>query len=334
MQWSLYLGSCNFSEEKTVQFIDSHQIESLISIKTIVRLIDDYYKNNREKEAFLPRRLFINDGQNSTLLMPAFFANFYSAKVIGIAPDNFKIGEPTLQGIIALFKRSTMEPLLLLDAGSITAIRTGAISGLSIRYLAKDDARIAGIIGTGAQGWTHLQAVCETRPIEKILLDNRNQEKLELFIERAKQKYPDMEFIKSNPLDILKKADIIITTTTSTTPVLPDANGISLAGKHFIGAGSYRSVMQEIPNDIIEKVDHIVVDTYNIFDGCGEMQYAKTLGYSPSNTMDNKQMVAEGESEQLKKSATFFKSGGVAVFDTLTAIEVYRNLIKEGTSSY
>lgn len=309
-----------------MQFIDGDKIESLISMKAMIALIDDYYKRNREEEAFLPRRLFINDQQNSTLLMPAFFEDFYSAKVIGIAPDNYKKGEPTLRGIIALFKRETMKPLLLLDASSITAIRTGAISGLSIQYLAKKEASVAGIIGTGDQGWSHLQAVCEVRPIKKVLLNNRSQEKLERFIKRAKKKYPEVEFIKSTPHQILEDAEIIITTTTSMTPVLPDTNGISLAGKHIVGAGSYRSVMQEIPNDIIDRVDHIVVDTYNIFDGCGEMHYAKTLGYSPSNIMDNKKMVAKGEIEKLKNSATFYKSGGVAVFDTLTAIEIYKNL--------
>lgn len=311
-----------------MQFIGREQIESLVSMKAMIAVIDDYYKKNREKEAFLPRRLFINDKQNSTLLMPAFFGDFYSAKIIGIAPENYKLGEPTLRGTITLFKRETMEPLLLLDASSITAIRTGAISGLSIQYLAKNEASVAGIIGTGDQGWSHLQAVCEIRPIKKVLLNNRSQDKLEHFIKRAKKKYPEITFIKSTPHQILEEAEIIITTTTSMTPVLPDANGISLIGKHIVGAGSYRSVMQEIPNDIINKVEHIIVDTYNIFDGCGEMHYAKTLGYNPSNTMDNKKMVERGGLEDLKNSATLFKSGGVAVFDTLTAIEVYKALQK------
>src|SRR5690625_1973662 len=113
-------------------------------MKDMIDTIEDYYANGKEKEAFVPERLFINDDDNTAILMPSFFEDYYAAKVIGIAPGNAKIGDPTLRGVIVLYDRQRMKPLLLLDARTITAIRTGAISGVGMKYMAADNTSTVG----------------------------------------------------------------------------------------------------------------------------------------------------------------------------------------------
>src|SRR5699024_3028751 len=186
-----------------------------------------------EKNALVPERLFINDGDNSALLMPSFFEDYYAAKVIGIAPGNAKIGEPTLRGIIMLSDRKQMKPLALLDARTITAIRTGAISGLGMKYMAATDTSTIGVIGTGDQGWSHLQAACAVRPVKRALINNRSPERLKKFISKAEKSFPDIEFIQATQEEILQEAELIITTSTSEKPVIPHMEGIDLSGKHF-----------------------------------------------------------------------------------------------------
>ena len=104
----------------------------------IIETVEAYYLQDGEDRSLLPERLFINDGENSALLMPSFYENYYGAKLIGIAPDNVVIGEATLRGIFLLSDRETMKPLVLMDARTITAMRTGAVSGLGMKYLASD----------------------------------------------------------------------------------------------------------------------------------------------------------------------------------------------------
>src|SRR5690625_7400777 len=75
-----------------MDFIHAEQIEATITMKELIETIESYYKEGKKKNALTPERLFINDGDNSALLMPSFFENYYAAKTIGIAPGNAKIG--------------------------------------------------------------------------------------------------------------------------------------------------------------------------------------------------------------------------------------------------
>ncbi|WP_249869063.1 ornithine cyclodeaminase family protein [Oceanobacillus saliphilus] len=254
-----------------MHFINDQEIRELISAKDIIDTIEDYYLNDGEKESFVPERLFINDDDNSALLMPSFYEDYYGTKLIGIAPGNAEIGEVTLRGIFLLNDRKTMKPLVIMDARTISAMRTGAVSGLGMKYLASKETETIGIIGTGDQGWSHLEEACAVRYVQRVLVYNRSKGRLNQFMEKAKQKYPSIRFEVSNPVIILKEAQIIITTTTSVEPVIAYDGQVELTGKHFAGSGAFKSFMQEIPDSIIKEADHIYVDTHAAFFECGEI---------------------------------------------------------------
>jgi len=309
-----------------MKYIDGEKIERILSMKEIINAIEDYYINDKEKNAFVPERLFINDGDNTAILMPSFFENYYAAKMIGIAPGNSRIGEPTLRGVIKLCDRKKMSPLILLDARTITALRTGAISGVGMKYMAKDDISTIGLIGTGDQGWSHLLAAVAVRPIKTVLINNRSPKRLDLFLKKAIKKFPSIEFKLSNQEQILRESELIITTSTSVNPVLPELKDIDLTGKHFAGSGAFKSNMQEIPDYIIENADHISVDSYAAFTECGEMLKAQSIGYNESNVLDTKKLVLNGENNSIKNGLTIFKSVGVAILDVLAAKLVYEKL--------
>ena len=306
-----------------MHFIDEKEIRSLISMKILSIQSKTYYINDGENKSFVPERLFINDADNSALLMPSFYEDYYGAKLIGIAPGNAAIGEATLRGIFLLNDRKTMKPLVIMDARTITAMRTGAISGLGMKYLASNETETIGIIGTGDQGWSHLQAACAVRSVKRVLVYNRSKERLDIFIEKAKKEYPTIRFDSSDPATILKEAQIIITTTTSTNPVIPYDGQVDLTGKHFAGSGAFKSFMQEIPDSIIREADHLFVDTHAAFSECGEMINARKFGHSEGTIPELKTLVQQGESEEMKQKVTVFKSVGVSIFDILTAKLIY-----------
>ncbi|MFS0646089.1 ornithine cyclodeaminase family protein [Siminovitchia sp. 179-K 8D1 HS] len=309
-----------------MKFVDSKKIEEIVTMREVINTIEEYYSNDTEKDSHVPERLFINDGDNTAILMPSFFEDYYAAKVIGIAPGNAKIGEPTLRGIIVLFDRKRMKPLLLLDARTITAIRTGAVSGVGMKYMSSDDTSTVGVIGTGDQGWTHLQAACAVRPIKTVLINNRSPQRLEYFLKKSEDSFPHIEFKPANQEEILKEAELIITTSTSVNPVLPYIEDIDLSGKHFAGSGAFKANMQEIPDYIVKRADYISVDSYAAFLECGEMKTAKSLGYDENNVMDTRKLVLHGEKDSVKKGVTIFKSVGVAILDVLASKLVYEKL--------
>lgn len=311
-----------------MKFLDANAISQLITVKDIIEEIESYYLNDKEKDSYVPERLFINDDKNTAILMPSFYENYYAAKVIGIAPENAEKGEATLQGAIVLFDRQRMKPLLFMDARKVTAMRTGAISGVGMKYMSKPKSSTIGVIGTGDQGWSHLEAACAVRAVKKVLIINRSEKRLESFLQQARIIYPQIDFTAAYPKELLVESDIVITTTTSVDPVLPKVDDVDLRGKHFAGSGSFKSHMQEIPNYILDEMDFITVDSYAAFNECKEMSYAKSIGYNESNVLDTKQLVLNGVKKEVQEGVTFFKSVGVAILDVITAKLIYENYLK------
>lgn len=300
-----------------MKYYNEIEINNLISIKDIIDTVEEYYLTDGDHRSLVPERLFINDGENTALLMPSFYEDYYGAKTIGIAPNNVKINEPTLRGTFLLNDRHTMKPLAIFDARTITALRTGAVSGLSMKYLAKKDANKVGVIGTGDQGWSHLLAACAVRPIEEVFVHNRSKDRLEAFIEKAKQHFGNIKISASSVEELVQEADIITTTTTSVNPVIPEKADYS--GKHIAASGAFKSFMQEIPDAVMKKANHIFVDSKAAFSECGELGRAKELGIIESEVMTIQELAKLQNKEHMENQLTVYKSVGQAIFDILTA---------------
>ena len=110
--------------------IDGEKIEKLVSMKDVIDAIEAFYKEEKDQSVKIPERMHIADGDNTALLMPSMFEKYYGVKLVGIAPGNSEIGEPTLNGTYVLHDRQTMKPLAIIDAQKLTSLRTGAIMAL------------------------------------------------------------------------------------------------------------------------------------------------------------------------------------------------------------
>ena len=101
-------------------------------------------------------------------VMPAVMGPFAGVKTLTHLPANAGAGRPVIQGMVILFDASTGEPRALLDAASLTAIRTAAVSALATRHMARDDAHVLAILGSGVQARTHLDAISTVRDIREV----------------------------------------------------------------------------------------------------------------------------------------------------------------------
>jgi len=148
--------------------------------------------------------------------MPGFLPRKKAAgmKWVSGYSDNFQYGLPSIMGLIVLNDDRTGQPLAVMDGGYITALRTAAVSGVSARYLAAENAGIIGIVGTGVQGRYNLLSLTEILPhIKKIKIFDTNQSMLAQFISAAKDT-PSLN-IKTcaSVREVIESADVIVTAT-------------------------------------------------------------------------------------------------------------------------
>ncbi|WP_096439562.1 ornithine cyclodeaminase family protein [Alteribacter populi] len=313
-----------------MQLLDSKKIHDLISMNDVIKAIEDFYLKGDQSSVNVPERMHEEDGENTILLMPSFFEEYYGTKLVGVAPNNPSIGKSTINALMILNDRRTMEPLVMMDAQEITALRTGALGGISMKYLADEEASTVGIIGTGVQGFSHLQAACAVRPIKRVFLYSRNVDNVNRYIEKVNRVFPKLEVEYVEAAEVMKKSDIIVTATSSKTSVLPKVPKEELNGKHIVGCGSFRPFMQEIPDYIFERVDEVYVDTRTALKESGDLIRAQELGIKKKNTITLEDLILNQSQFQAKKNTfTVFKSVGMAIYDLVTAILIYQKLKEE-----
>ncbi|MFC7063832.1 ornithine cyclodeaminase family protein [Halobacillus seohaensis] len=310
-----------------MEYLSAENVRELFTMEETIQAIESFYLDATEGNELTPDRMHIEDGDNTSLLMPSYYGDYYATKLVGVAPHNTNIGKPTIHGLMVLYDRQTMEPLTMCDAVPITALRTGALGGLGMKYLAKENASSLGIIGTGTQGWSHLQSALAVRSIDTVNVYNRSQDKLAKFIEAARKEFPEIVIQQASLEDVVHQSDIIVTTTTSKTPVLPKLKAADWKGKLIVGVGSFRPSMQEIPDSILEQADETYVDTPSAFRESGDMIRAKELGVDPRQTLSLKEMIErQHRPASPENQVIIFKSVGAAIFDLVTAKALYEKL--------
>ncbi|MFC4557648.1 ornithine cyclodeaminase family protein [Virgibacillus kekensis] len=310
-----------------MDILSAQDINKLITMEEVIRAIENYYLNEEANDETSPDRMHVDDDDNTALLMPAFYGDYYSVKLVGVAPHNTEAGKPTIHGTMLLHDRKTMEPIMVCDAMPITALRTGALGGLGMKYISSPDASSIGIIGTGTQGWSHLQSACAVRPIKTVYVYNRSQKKMADFIARAEKEFPELTVKESKVEDLVQYSDIIITTTTSPRPVLPDVDPSVWKGKQVIAVGSFKPNMQELPDSLFKQVDAFYVDGYSAFNESGDMIRAGKFGANENDAMSLEEIISKQHTpENIAEKTLVFKSVGMSIFDLVATKAIYEKI--------
>lgn len=317
--------------ESSILFLSETQILEMANYQEIMAQIESAYEIFARNHFFMPDRIHIDHEKNTLLYMPCFKEGIFGTKMLTVFPEN--AGRyPVIDGLMLLNDESTGRPLALLDGKALTALRTGAVGGVGIRYTAKRKAHSIGLIGAGAQGFYQLlYGVC-VRDIRDIYIYDAYKQDLSSFIGRLKEKIsPDISIHSAkNGAELLQKSDIIITCTTAKAPVLPDEKE-ALRGKHFIGIGSYKPDMREMPDALFDLVEEVLVDTPFAAEESGDLLVPMSKG-KLSKQQIRSFSCQEGPRYQ-KQETTFFKSVGMALFDLVVAEYIYKKALaqKQGT---
>jgi len=237
-------------------------------------------------------------------------------------------GITTIVGVVLLLDARSGEILSLIDGTYLTALRTGASSGIATQYLARKDAESVAIFGCGAQGVTQLEAVCNVRPIKRALLYDINADAATKLKAQLQDQLGITLSIEKG-LGNLKKADIICTATGSTSPLF-SIDEIS-KGVHINAIGSFKPHMQEISPQIIRACRLFVDSREAVLKEAGDLIKPINEGVVSSTFVRDEigdLINDECDGRQSPDEITLFKSVGIAVQDLYVANAVYSRSLK------
>jgi ornithine cyclodeaminase/alanine dehydrogenase-like protein (mu-crystallin family) len=284
--------------------------------------------------AVVPPRLHVQWAPQRTLLaMPSAAMDAtqgiaaMGTKLVSVVPDNAARGLPVTNGLMVISNWETGLPVAILNAATLTAQRTGAVGALGMRCLTPSHIDAIGIIGCGVQGTWQAIFACAVRPVRAVYFLSRSEESGARFEStvRAQVEWfsPEcaarLQFKRcQDARDLIRKADLIVTATTSTEPVMPGEAQL-LNGKHFIGIGSFRPDMQELPDAVCELAGSLVIDSEAARHETGDVLGPVSRGVLKTENVFHIGEVIAGRRVIDTERTTAYKSVGMALFDLYVA---------------
>ena len=322
------------------RLLSRKEIESFLTMRMCMDAVEKAFADLATGNATMPPRtpILVPDKHGLALFMPAHLRTLgaLGAKIVTVYKDNVgKHDLPTVMGTIILLDEETGFPVALMDGGYLTAMRTGAVSGVAAKYMARPDARVAALFGTGVQAFTQVLAVHEACSLSEVLaysldpVDVRRN-----FAERVRAKTAVPVSLVEDPAAAVAQADIVILATTASTPVV---NGQWLRpGTHITGVGSHAPGARELDSLTVQK-SRVVCD---LTDACkaeagdlilpaqaGEWTWDKVIG----NLGDV--VIGSVPGRTSPDEITLFKSVGLAIQDVAAARLVFTEAVKRGVGT-
>jgi ornithine cyclodeaminase/alanine dehydrogenase-like protein (mu-crystallin family) len=318
---------------KPIRIITAGVIKQNYSMNQAINAMENAFCLLSSGEAIVPLRYNTHHPTNDLLMLfkPAYVkkAKLASVKFLTQRENRLIPGIPAIQGVILLIDAETGEILSMMDGEYLTALRTGATSGLATRCFARKDAQIMALFGCGAQGRTQLEAIICEREIKKVLVFDKRREAAERFIEEMQEKFR-IEMVYSYDTSCLQEADIICTATNSTSPLFKKEE--LKPGVHINAIGSFQPHMQELDPFLVKEARIFADQAESCLKESGDLikpmdqgligpdHLAGEIGDFCLNKIEGR--VSESE-------ITIFKSVGIAVQDYTVAVDIYYHSIDE-----
>lgn len=321
-----------------VLILNKREINSLLPMPKCIELMEAALASLARGEVVLPLRpvLRIPDSPNAFALMPAYSAAIQAigAKLITVYPANHGTELDSHQGAVLLFDSRRGNLLAMLDAASITAIRTAAVSGVATRLLANPDAKILAILGSGVQARTHIDAMLAVRPFQAVRVWSRSQAHARTLAADLKNALDVTIEVAADAASAVQGADVVCTVTAAREPVL---QGEWLRpGMHVNAVGASIPTARELDSEAVRRARLFVDRRESALAEAGDIILPMREGVIGAD-----HIVAEigdlltnaGPGRRHRDEITLFKSLGIAVEDLACAHHLHERatIEKAGT---
>ena len=244
----------------TLPYLDGDRIRQAVQMTEMLDAVEAAYRDVATGRDRSPLRSHVPLADGALLLMPGVRQGGQGAsvKLVTVMPHNAEGGLPMIHALVVWFDAVSGRPLALLDGETVTAMRTGAASGVATRLLARMDAETLTVIGAGGQAEWQVRAVLAARPIRRVLVHARNPERREDFARRMARATGVDVAGASDAEQAVSMADVICCATTATEPVF-DARWVR-PGTHLNGIGAFQLGMVELPPQVFGRASLVAVD--------------------------------------------------------------------------
>ncbi len=235
--------------------LDSETVFATLNMPACIDLMAATQVAISRGEIELPLRsmLQVADGGGYFGVMPGEIgsAGVFGAKLVTLFPANPDRGIPAVQGHILLFDRADGAPLALVEASSVTALRTAAASAAATRVLAREDAATLAVLGCGVLAETHLEAMLAVRPVRDVRIWGRNIDKATAFAQSHADEDGAVVRAVADAAEAVAGADLVCTVTGSHTPIL-EGDWLS-PGAHVNLVGAHNPATREADGRVLER---------------------------------------------------------------------------------
>jgi len=302
-------------------------VKSLLTMPLALEAVEDSFRRLAEGSALLHSRQRLHIPGKSYLHYMAAgdsTSGYMGLKVYTSAREGLRF-------LVPLFQAESGDLVALIEADYLGQMRTGAASGVATRFMAREEARTAGIVGTGLQARTQLEAIALVRKLESVRAFGRDQKRREQFAKEMTARLQIPVTAVSSVEEAVRGAEIIITSTTSTNPVV---EGRWLEdGMHINAIGANFPQKRELDDDAVRRAGIVAVDSREQSrQEAGDLIHAFGGDESQWSRVQELAEIVAGKTPGRTTSTqiTLFKSNGIAIEDIVVGGRVYELARKRG----
>jgi alanine dehydrogenase len=315
-------------------------VQQLLDMKSTIAILEQAFAELAAGRAVMPQRtpIKVEHAPGVALFMPAMLPGLgaLGAKVVSVFGNNpAKHDLPAVLGTIILLDADTGNTLCIMEGGYLTAMRTGGVSGVATKHLARRDAKVHALFGTGVQAKTQARAVAEAADLKKCLvfsLDPPEQQQVFAGWVADMTKVPTE--VAGDAQAAVESCDILTLATSAKDPIIKGE--WVKPGTHINGIGSHAPGMREIDADTVAK-SKVVCDLTSACQAeAGDLIIpVDNDQWNWKHVHGDLGQVIRGDipGRESDDEITLFKSVGLAIQDLSTAYHVYRQALKQGVGT-
>lgn len=317
--------------------LTKEDIKKVFTMKEAIEADKEALRIYSEGKSVVPLRVNIDipKEQGQSLFMPAYVEELDATgiKIVSVFPKNIELGKPSVPAQMILLDGKTGEVCAIMEGTYLTQLRTGAVQGAATDILAKKDAKIGVLFGTGGQAATQLEAMVCVRNLAEVRVFDINYERAKEFAETMQEQlveYDTKIIAVDDGNEAVKDADIITAVTTSRRPVFDGT--LVKKGAHVNGVGAYTPQMQELDEYIVKNADKVFFDTKEgVLAEAGDFIIPMEKGIVSEGDFNGELgqvILGHVSGRETDEEITLFKTVGVAVLDVVTAYKIYKKALE------
>ena len=290
--------------------------------------------------AILPLRQVVRlpDGRNAFALMPAALdrPSALGAKVITVFPGNDATPYDSHQGAVLLFDTEYGRLIAIIDASTITALRTAAVTAVATRLLSRPESRTLALLGAGVQAATHLESIALVRPIDEVRVWSRSGTRAERFAAQWAANGARI-VVCASAREAVDRADIVCTVTSSREPVV--SREWLAPGTHVNAVGASLATARELDSATVAAARLYVDRRESTVNEAGDFLVPKREGLIGDDHIVGEigELLLDPPRAQGRRSPdelTVFKSLGLAIEDVAAARRIYDRAVATGAGTW